>query len=125
LPSEPNYSVENWGKPLRAFLVTNDEFFDSRFYRISPDDAEKVKNFTYDLYMIGFVDYIDQFGGRHRGGYARIYYPMIDVKSADRYETEAAYVARNNLGVVAKEGYYYDRPRSRMDGDDWNENGAG
>jgi hypothetical protein len=121
LPAEPDYSVDNWAGPLRAFLVTNDEFFDSRFYRISADDAQKVKDLIFDLYMIGFVDYIDQFGGRHRGGYARIYYPMVDAKSADRYPTEAVYAVRNNLGVVAKEGYNYDRPRHRGEGNDWKE----
>jgi hypothetical protein len=70
--------------------------------------------------LIGFVDYIDQFGQRYRGGYARIYYPMIDIKN-DRYKSEAEYAARNNLGVVAQEGYNYDRPRSRGEGKDWNE----
>jgi hypothetical protein len=46
---------------------------------------------------------------------------MVDAKNADRYPTEAVYAARNNLGVVAKEGHNYDRPRRRGEGNDWNE----
>ncbi len=109
LPTEPNYTTHEDPKPT-AFLVTDDEFFLSRFYRISPDEMSKVKGLLSDLYMIGFVDYVDQFDQHHRGGYARQYQPMIDVKT--RYKTEEEFARRNNLTVVAQVGYNYDRSRS-------------
>src|SRR5262249_53150359 len=101
LPKNPDYygvAIKLPSRPLRAFLVTGEEFFDSRFYSISTNEVIKVKDLASDLYMIGFVDYIDQFGQRYRSGYARIYYPMVDVKKID--QNEASYTARNNLGVV-------------------------
>jgi hypothetical protein len=51
------------------------------------------------------VDYIDAFGERHRGGYARIYDPQPGVP--------------NNLGFVAQDGYNYDRLRDEGEGRDW------
>ena len=49
---------------LRAFLVRDDEFFNPRFDSISSYDVEQVKGTYADLYVIGFVDYIDQFAER-------------------------------------------------------------
>jgi hypothetical protein len=49
---------------LRAFLVRDDEFFNPRFDSISSYDVEQVKGKYADLYVIGFVDYIDQFAER-------------------------------------------------------------
>jgi hypothetical protein len=115
LPTVPDYTYKPEGPVLRAFLVTNDEFYLSRFYRITVDEMNKVKNLLTDLYLIGFVDYIDQFGQRHRGGYARQYQPMIDKAS---YATEREFALRNNLIVVAQDGYNYDRVRLRGEGGD-------
>jgi hypothetical protein len=110
LPTVPDYTYKPEGPALRAFLVTNDEFYLSRFYRITLDEMNRVKNLLSDLYVIGFVDYIDQFGQRHRGGYARQYQPMIDKVS---YVTEREFAQRNNLIVVAQDGYNYDRVQLR------------
>jgi hypothetical protein len=41
--------------------------------------------------------------------------------SRHRYKSEVDYAARNNLGVVAQEGYNYDRPRGFREGKDWDE----
>jgi hypothetical protein len=79
---------------------------------------EQVKGKYADLYVIGFVDYIDQFGERHRGGYGRRYYPAIDEM---KYKTEADRAKRNNLHVIVQEGYNYDRLRHRGEGKDWSE----
>jgi hypothetical protein len=116
LPTVPDYTVQYEGPKPKAFLVTDDEFFLRRFYKITPDETSKVKNLTSDLYMIGYVDYTDQFGKHHRGGYARQYFPMIDSKM--RYQTneefdQQKFDQRNNLNVVAKEGYNYDEVRAR------------
>jgi hypothetical protein len=115
LPTVPDYTVQFEGPKPKAFLVADDEFFLSRFYKITPDERSKVVNLQSDLYMIGYVDYTDQFDQRHRGGYARQYFPMIDAKS--RYETDEEFDQqkfdrRNNLLVVAQEGYNYDQVRA-------------
>ena len=64
--------------------------------------------FTHTLYLIGYVDYIDQFGQRHRGGYARMYKPLTVLLQN-----------QNNLFYVIQEGYNYDRLRKRGEGEDW------
>jgi hypothetical protein len=111
LPIVPDYTMQNEGPKPEAFLVTDDEFFLSRFYRITPDEMSKVKDLLSDLYIIGYVDYIDQFDQHHRGGYGRQYQPMIDVKT--RYETDEEFAQRNNLTVITHAGYNYDRVRTR------------
>ena len=62
------------------------------------------------LYVVGYVDYIDVFGGHQRGGYARVYDPALDTGPED---------ARNNLAFVTDRAYNYDRPREEGEGDDW------
>jgi hypothetical protein len=120
LPRVPNYSMEIKWPVIRAFLVTNDEFFLSRFCTISTDEMSKVKGLISDLYLVGFVDYIDKFRQRHRGGYARQYQPMMDKGSRD--PTERDFAQLNNLTVVAQDGYNYDRVRLRGEGGDWSRN---
>jgi hypothetical protein len=123
LPETPDYTIDpetgHRGPPLRAFLVTQEEFNHSRFYLITPDQMEKVKDLLADLYMIGYVDYRDQFGERHRGGYARQYFPMVDLRRS--YASDEEFIGRNNLSVVAQPGYNYDRIRARGEGNDWDE----
>lgn len=119
LPTIPDYTCADPGPSLQAFLVRDDEFFIPRFYSITPYEMEQVRGHQADLYVIGFVDYVDQFGERHRGGYGRRYYPAIDEM---KYETEAERAKRNNLHVISQEGYNYDRLRRRGEGKDWNEN---
>jgi hypothetical protein len=75
------------------------------------------------LYVLGWVEYTDQFGTRHRAGYARFYDQSAD--SRERYTRrqavqvgnlrlpntvpdEAAYQARNNLRFVTNPRYNYD-----------------
>ena len=99
------------GPSYAHFSVTNDQFFLSRFCTISTDEMNKVKGLISDLYLVGFVDYSDQFGQRHRGGYARQYQPMFD-KGRE-------FAQQNNLTVVARDGYNYDRVRLRGEGGDW------
>jgi hypothetical protein len=118
LPTVPDYTCEDPGPPLRAFLVKDDEFFLPRHYSIPKDQMKRVTEHSADLYVIGFVDYRDQFGDRHRGGYARRYYPAIDEM---KYENEAERAKRNNLLVLAQERYNYDRRRHRGEGKDWSE----
>jgi hypothetical protein len=116
LPTKPDYTCKDPGPFLRAFLVRDDEFFLPRFYSITPKEMQQVKGSSADLYVIGFVDYIDQFGVRHRAGYGRRYDPAID---AMKYETAADRAKRNNLHVVVQKDYNYDRPRRQGEGKDW------
>jgi hypothetical protein len=117
LPTIPDYTCEDPGPSLQAFLVRDDEFFIPRFYSITPYEMEQVRGHSADLYVIGFVDYIDQFHERHRAGYGRRYYPAIDEM---KYESEAERSKRNNL-LIFQGRYNYDRLRRRGEGKDWSE----
>jgi hypothetical protein len=57
-------------------------------------------------WLIGYVDYMDRFGGRHRGGYGRRYQPSTP---------------NNNLVFIDADGYNYDRDRNNGEGNDWDE----
>jgi hypothetical protein len=89
-----------------AFLVSNDSFIFDSSVEILQSDWEGIRSRNRQLHVIGYVDYIDQFGQRHRGGYARKYEPS----------------PTNNLVYVSERGYNYDRLRLPGEGDDWNGN---
>jgi hypothetical protein len=116
LPGTPDYTPDQH-QSSRAFLVAQDEFFVARYYQIPAEQMAAVRDLTHELYLIGYVDYIDQFGQRHRGGYARVYRPRLD--DPGQYRTDADYQNRNNLIFVTQDGYNYDRPRTRREGNDW------
>ena len=84
---------------------------------------------TWKFYLLGYVDYIDKFGDRHRAGYARVYDPLEN--SEARYTKAGvldvkAYARRNNLPFVMTPGYNYDRPREKKkgEGNDWDDDPA-
>jgi hypothetical protein len=108
LPRKPVYTRRDGG-PVKAFLVANDELFYVRYYQLEAGELNEVLDLAAKLYLIGYVDYIDQFGEHHRGGYARLY----DTRKDDRafYKTDEDFAARNNLVFVTQEGYNYDRIR--------------
>jgi hypothetical protein len=103
LPPKPNYGTIG-GEPQRAFLVENDVVYMSPHMEFDVANAAALPSGT-RVFVIGFVDYIDVFGTRHRGGYARIYAPGVPT----------------DLGFVTQDGYNYDRPRVRGEGNDWDE----
>jgi hypothetical protein len=78
---------------------------------------------------IRYVDYIDQFGKRHRSGYGRLYYHWAEIKGPQpndpgvpsRQAVEQRYMTRNNLVFMTQAGYNYDRERKEGEGNDWNE----
>ena len=118
LPEIPDYSVPAVRDNIpNAFLVTEDKFFSVQRCKIPKLEMTSIMELESDLYLIGFVDYIDQFGQRYRGGYARRYQPRMDDRS--RYRTDDAFEQRSNLVFVAQDGYNYDRPRVRGEGNDW------
>jgi hypothetical protein len=105
LPDKPSYKRQDATIP-KAFLVANDEMFFQRFYQITSDEMIAVADHQSDLYLIGYVDYTDQFRRSHRAGYARVYRPAVDDRNS--YRTDAEFEARNNLIFVDKDGYNYD-----------------
>lgn len=106
-------------KISRAFLVADDHFTSHTDLPFSPMVMAPVMSGERQLIIIGYVDYIDAFRQRHRGGYARSYSPDVDL--AD-YPSPEARAKRNNLVFVAQAGYNYDRLRVPGEGGDWDEN---
>jgi len=78
---------------ITAFLTARDKFFVRRSWPLAANDFEKIKAGTARLYLVGYVDYQDRFGRRHRHGYARVF----DGTSPG-----------NNLVFVTNTGYNYD-----------------
>jgi hypothetical protein len=116
LPANPDYSGIRTVFP-KAFLVANEAFYLTHVLRVDPGEIDAVKSLMSDLYVIGYVDYIDKFGDRHRGGYARRYAPLKDQKAGDT--PPEIHAKRNNLIFVTQHGYNYDYPRKRGEGEDW------
>lgn len=110
LPESPDYGREQDEPTAKAFLATNSSFEHSRKLSVSDWEIDEVKNGTKALYVLGYVDYIDEFKQRHRGGYARRYDPIRDTVASEQ---------RNNLVFVTQRGYNYDRPRKKWEGHDW------
>jgi hypothetical protein len=118
LPKIPDYQLPAVRDNIpSAFLVTEDKFFFAQSFRIPKVETISIMELESDLYLIGFVDYVDQFKQRHRGGCARLYQPRMDDRS--RFKTDDAFQQRSNLVFVAQDGYNYDRPRVRGEGNDW------
>lgn len=118
LPAVPDYRRSDMMENIpKAFLVPDESFL---FYPdplvLGPMDTKAIRNGTKIIYFIGYVDYIDQFGQRHRAGYGRQYRADIDNAT---YQTPVAYERRNNLIVIAQSHYNYDRPRKKGEGQDW------
>jgi hypothetical protein len=118
LPERPTYRRRDGGHPPQSFLVADEEFSYLRFYNLEPGQMNEVLDLAFVLYVIGYVDYIDRFGDRHRAGYGRQYAPLIDDRAI--YKTDREYESRSNLVFITDAGYNYDRPPG--EGNDWGEN---
>lgn len=106
LPPRPRYKAPD-GQSAQAFLTSTDHIFIDMAFAL-PELAAVLAG-TKTLYFVGYVDYIDAFKGRHRGGYARVYI---------RYEKT------NNLVFVTSSAYNYDTSRPEGVGRDWGEDYA-
>jgi hypothetical protein len=105
LPPVPPYT--NSGiQPPSAFLYKDGFVEGERRFPVSIEDWEDLNSGAKRLILIGYVDYIDQFGQRYRSGYAG----RFDPRSPD-----------NNLLAVITRGYNYDRKRQQGEGNDWGE----
>jgi hypothetical protein len=103
-PAQPAYPTNTPGTEIGHFLVTQVQF-NVTFVLQIPNAGEGD-----DLWLYGFVDYSDEFGKHHRGGYARIY--RADIEDRDIPERD-----RNNLAFVTKAGWNYDHTREPDEGD--------
>lgn len=105
LPPKPNYMrdrEENLESP-KAFLVRDDCFIVTEYFD-TKEQTVAIQEGTAILYLIGYVDYVDAFDKRHRGGYARKYVLSDKI---------------NNLKLVPDSAYTYDRERAIGEGNDW------
>jgi hypothetical protein len=106
LAVRPRYQPPS-GPPAQAFLTASDHIFLTlEFVR---DDWAAVRAGAKKLYFVGYVDYIDAFKVRHRGGYARVY---------------ARHERTNNLAFVTNSAYNYDTLRPEGVGLDWGDHNA-
>jgi len=118
LPAQPPYGQPTVdSEAVHAFLVSDHHFTTTT---IGSDDdqtmtgqvAEAIHKGTKILHFVGYVDYIDKFGVRHRTGYGRRY-------------NHAAPVGQLNLIFITQHGYNYDRERKKGEGNDWGVSSSG
>ena len=84
--------------------------------RLDNPRATLIEEERANLYVIGYVDYMDRFEGRHRAGYARRYDPWAGERNMI-YRNQDGLVervpdptgARNNLPFVTEMAYNDDR----------------
>ena len=97
-----------------VFLVAGAKYFlYPSVFRIGPKDIPYIREGERKLYIFGYVDYVDNFGSHHRGGYAREFSYPVYLSAA------ATHVELDNLLPVTLDGYSYDRERKKGEGDDW------
>jgi hypothetical protein len=106
LPPKPNYIRDRENlESSKAFLVCNDYFIVTEYFD-TKEQILAIQEGTAILYLIGYVDYLDAFNKRHRGGYARKYVLFDKI---------------NNLQLVSDSAYSYDRERPIGEGSDWHQ----
>ncbi len=131
LPNHPPYD-HRLIQTTRASVVKGDHLDLFANVRIPASDIAKIKLGSMALCVLGYVDYIDKFGQRHRTGYGRRYEPSIDknvphiprARWSHRLMPEVddeVYSIRSNLPFVTQPGYNYNRERQRGEGNDWDE----
>ncbi len=104
LPAIPRYETRD--KREESFLYKDDPFYFIRRFTLADSDRDGMQNGSIKFYLYGYVDYIDQFGTRHRSGYGRQFDPHGNP---------------DNLKFLTQPGYNYDRPRKQDEGRDWDE----
>lgn len=107
LLEDPEYTDDH-RVDFGGFLVPGHHFQLFRNVIVSAETLSLVGGDSpFVLYLLGYVDYVDAFGRRHRSGFARRYNPSIDVYQ--NHASHADYLQRMNLNLVQKPGYNYDR----------------
>lgn len=104
LPDVPEYQTPgDRGAQKAAFLVKGASVSTQFGFVVPRKEMNRFMVQHEHFWMLGYVDYIDIFGQRHRAGYARVY-------SRD---------PGPNLVFELKPGYNYDRVRHKGEGNDW------
>ncbi|MDQ6733939.1 MAG: hypothetical protein M3Z35_07450, partial [Nitrospirota bacterium] len=73
-PNKPPYD-ERARVQVRDFLHKDDAMRGFRQFPITDELRTAIRTKRHTLYVIGYLDYVDQFSQRHRAGYARRYNP--------------------------------------------------
>jgi len=108
LDGSVDYTGLNKSASPYTFLVPNAHYnWDIGFEFKDVGLVQAIKDGNVTLFMVGYVDYRDQFGGRWRAGYARKYTPIADQPAA------------NNLSYVTTKSFNDDRARLPGEGVDW------
>jgi hypothetical protein len=105
LPEDPPYAKAR-PSSAKAFLPADHSFRFNCVLALGAKDMAVVRTGQARLWILGYVDYRDNFQKRYRSGYARRWNP----RSAE---------SGNNLVIEAKPRYNYDRERDRGEGNDW------
>lgn len=103
LPIKPEYD-ERLTTPIEAFINPDESIFDDVNPLRKGGSLQIGEGST--LLLFGYVDYIDQFGDRHRSGYGRTYIPARDLR--ENYPSDDRFNNRSNLDFVTQPGYNYD-----------------
>jgi len=103
LPPEPPYGSEF---EIHVLVAPQDHFVHQRRLEYSAnvveaaDTLQSINVMTLTLYIVGYVDYTDNFGVNHRNGFARSYFPPRPQGSGKSY-----------LTFITNQGYNYDTER--------------
>lgn len=104
----PDYSKATNSTMKGAFLVKDEvTHWISDRDRGELQDGLAIQAGDKALYVYGYVDYIDVFGVKHRGGFGL------------RYETSRDQLADLNMVYMVNRAYDYDRQRKPGEGNDW------
>lgn len=107
LPAQVDYSRLKKTASPETFLVPSGRYNWSIGFEFEDQGiVQAIVDGHITLFMLGYVDYRDQFDCRWRAGYARKYTP-------DHPEG-------NNLSYVTARGFNSDRQRLNGEGPDWN-----
>ena len=126
LPAIPPYD-DKLVKIVRIPLVHRSDFSLTPIWNVHASAIDRVRSDDdWSLYVIGFVDYIDMFGGHHRSGYARRWDPFAEHRrrlylrsESEKVEATPLDDTPNNLLIVTQMAYNYDRLRQPDEGNDW------
>ncbi len=107
LPAKPPYR-RTGEDVVNATLLAGDFFYVTRHFFFGVEGAPMtmgdyagIIDGSRNAYLLGYVDYVDKFGVRHRSGYARRYQPKRDQD--------------DKLVFVTAPHYNYDRERKKRD----------
>jgi hypothetical protein len=106
-PVPPPINKPTGNGDMKAFLVTNQAFYFTHQKALGVSLKDDIKDGKQNLFVFGYVDYIDKFRQHHRAGYARVYNRITDTH-------RKGYAQRNNLDFVTQEGYNYDHQRKHV-----------